>query len=184
MFMIQLTGLPGAGKTTLAFALKTYLEKAGIAVEVLDGDACRQTICKDLGFSASDRRENIRRLARTADVYCKKGILTIIAAINPFEDIRKEVKKMFGAKTVWVHCNREVLIKRDPKGLYRRAFLPDNDPEKIWNLSGVNDIYETPLTADIIIDTTHASREASLHQLLNYIRPLLTSPAVNTSSSW
>src|SRR6476469_3629973 len=142
MFIIQMTGLSGAGKSTLASALKTHLEAIGVAAEVIDADVYRKTICRDLGFSATDRRENIRRLADIAVFYKNKGVWAIIAAINPFEDVRAELRDRFDAKTVWVRCNLDTLIQRDPKGLYRRALLPNDDSEKIWNLTGINDTYE------------------------------------------
>src|SRR5687767_2116817 len=130
MFIIQMTGLSGAGKSTLAAAGKQRLGAMGVVSEVIDGDSYRQTICKDLGFSAADRRENIRRLGRIAQDYKQKGVLAIIAAINPFEDTRAELREQYGAKTVWIKCALDLLIQRDPKGLYKKALLPDNDPGK------------------------------------------------------
>jgi adenylylsulfate kinase len=169
MFIIQMTGLSGAGKSTLATALKQQLEAIGVAAEVIDADSYRQTICKDLGFSAADRRENIRRLGRIANDYKQKGIVAIIAAINPFEDTRAELREQYGARTIWIRCDLGLLIKRDTKGLYRKALLPDNDPEKIWNLSGVNDPYEVPLHANLVIDTGQADIKTSTQQLITYV---------------
>ena len=169
MFIIQMTGLPGAGKSTLASALKSELEARGIAAEVIDADEYRKSLCKDLAFSPSDRVENIRRLATIADQYRQRGILSIIAAINPYEEVRSELRERLGAKTVWVRCDLEQLIRRDPKGLYKKAMLPDDDPEKISNLSGVNDPFEFPVSADLVIDTSNADVETSINQLLMYL---------------
>ena len=169
-----MTGLSGSGKTTLAHRLKERLTARGIIMQIIDADTYRATLCKDLGFSAADRRENIRRLARVANHYYQKGIPSIIAAINPYEDVRAELRQHFGAVTVWVKCELSLLILRDTKGLYRRALLPDDDPGKIRNLSGMTDPYETPLKADLVIDTGIGDVEASTQQLLDYVLAQLT----------
>lgn len=177
MLILQLTGLSGAGKSTLAEALKKSLEERGFPAEVIDGDRYRKSISKDLGFSAADRKENIRRLAAVAHTIRQQGIIAIIAAINPFEETRKEIVQTFGAKTIWLRCDLAILIKRDPKDLYRKALLPDSDPQKICNLSGVNDPYETPTAPDLVIDTGITDLETSKQTLLSFV---LTT--VNTTS--
>jgi adenylylsulfate kinase len=173
MFIIQMTGLSGAGKSTLASTLKTQLEAKGIPTEVIDADEYRKSLCKDLEFSAEDRMENIRRLASVADHYRQSGVLPIIAAINPYEEVRSEIRERLGAKTIWIRCDLNLLIQRDPKGLYKKAMLPDDDPEKIRNLTGVNDPYEPPESADLVIDTGNADVETSTKQLLFYVLTLL-----------
>lgn len=165
MFLLQLTGLSGTGKSTLARALQRRLAGEGIVAVVIDGDDYRKTLCRDLGFSAADRKENIRRLAREADCFCQRGIVAILAAINPYEEIRNEVTQRYGAKTVWVQCDVRLLVQRDPKGLYRRALLPNGDPEKIVNLSGINDPYEPPSSPDLVIDTGKTDIDASVQAL-------------------
>lgn len=169
MLLLQFTGLSGAGKTTLATKLKQDLEKKGFAAMVIDGDVYRKTLCKDLGFSAADRKENIRRLANIADSLCQQGIVAIIAAINPFEESRREITERYGAITIWVHCPLPILLERDPKGLYQRAFLPDTDPEKIFNLTGINDPYEEPIEPDLVIDTSTTNVKAASRQLLAFV---------------
>lgn len=169
MVFIQMTGLSGAGKSSLAFGLKELMDLKGHATEVIDGDHYRKTVCSDLGFSHNDRRENIRRLGRVANEFYQKGIITLISAINPFEDIRYELTRHYNAKTIWIRCNLDELIRRDTKGLYRKAALPDNDPDKVWNLTGVNDDYEIPLFADCIIDTSSHSMDISLKQLERFV---------------
>ncbi|HET7897103.1 MAG TPA: adenylyl-sulfate kinase [Flavisolibacter sp.] len=169
MVIIQMTGLSGAGKSTLAHCLKEALSELKIAIEVIDADVYRQSVCRDLGFSAADRRENIRRLARIADQHRRAGTLAVIAAINPYADVRKEISQQFGAKTVWVKCGLPTLIQRDTKGLYRKALLPDNHPQKIRNLSGINDPYEATEQADLIIDTEKASINSSTKRLLDFV---------------
>ena len=169
MVFVQLTGLPGAGKTTLSEIVKEKLVLQGKAVEVLDGDALRKTINKDLGFSKADRQENLRRLGALGHSLFLQKKIVIIAAINPFEETRKELSKKFGAKTVWISCSLQTLIKRDPKGLYKRAFLPDDHPNKIFNLTGVNDPYEEPVSPDLVINTENNSIEEASGLLLQFI---------------
>jgi adenylylsulfate kinase len=169
MVLIQLTGLPGAGKTTLSQLVKEKLQRQGRAIEILDGDALRKTLNRDLGFSKADRQENIRRLGALGHSLVLQEIIVIIAAINPYDEIRKELAENYGAKTVWISCALEILIKRDPKGLYKRALLPNDHPEKIFNFTGINDVYEEPVSADLIIDTGKNSVDTCSNFLLQFI---------------
>ena len=169
MVFVQLTGLPGAGKTTLSEIVKEMLLQQGRAVEVLDGDALRKTINKDLGFSRTDRQENLRRLGAMGHCLFLQKKIVIIAAINPFEETRKELSEKYGAKTVWIACPIKTLLKRDPKGLYKRALLPDDHPNKIFNLTGINDPYEEPVSPDLVIDTEKNSVEQASSLLLQFI---------------
>jgi len=167
--IIQLTGLSGAGKTTLAEGAKSLLEKQSLKVEIIDGDVYRKTLCKDLGFSMEDRMENIRRLGQAAFSFKDQADIIVIAAINPFEAIRNELKEKYGAKTVWIKCNIPVLIERDTKGLYKRAMLHDDHPDKIFNLTGVNDIYEIPPEPDLIIDTSRETAAQSVQKFQEFL---------------
>jgi adenylylsulfate kinase len=169
MLMLLMTGLSGAGKSTLAERLLSKLSAMNIAAEVIDGDVYRKTINTDLSFSADDRRENIQRLCRIAYNKNRQGIIAIVAAINPFEDLRVELGKQHGAKIIWVNCSLSILTKRDTKGLYKKALLPVDHPEKLWNLTGVNDPYEIPVQADLVIDTSENSIEECSEQLFNYV---------------
>ena|SRR5581483_5090370 len=167
--IIQLTGLSGAGKTTLATGVKTLLEKHALKMEIIDGDAYRKTLCKDLGFSKEDRMENIRRLGKAAWSFKDKADIIMIAAINPFEATRNELKEKYHAKTVWITCDMPVLIKRDTKGLYKRALLHDDDPDKLFNLTGVNDTYEVPAQPDLIIDTSQDTAAESVQKFYEFL---------------
>jgi adenylylsulfate kinase len=169
--IIQLCGMSGSGKTTIARKTSAFLKEDGLVAEMIDGDEYRKELCADLGFSRSDRRQNILRLAFVAGKLSKHNVICIICAINPYEDVRNEVKVRYECvKTVFISCDINTLIKRDTKGLYKRALLPDNDPDKIKNLTGVNDPFEIPLTADLIIDTNNETEEASANKLYRYIR--------------
>jgi len=170
MLLIQLTGLSGSGKTTIANGVKKLLEEKNYRVEVIDGDIYRRILCTDLGFSKEDRNENIRRLGFVANLLATNGVIAIIAAINPYEEIRRELKE-YGPHvyTVWINCDIETLIKRDTKQLYKKAMLPDDHPGKIKNLTGVNDPYELPQNADLVINTHLKSAEESNETLYSFI---------------
>ena len=169
MILIQLTGLSGAGKTTISKAVKEKLQQQGLQVEILDGDLIRKTKNKDLGFSKKDRHENIRRLGLMGYALTLENKIIIIAAINPYEEIRRELEEQYKAKTVYIKCSVPTLIQRDPKGLYARALLPEDHPDKLRNLSGVNDVFEVPEAPDLIIDTEKNSIDECTSALAEFI---------------
>jgi adenylylsulfate kinase len=168
--IIQFCGLSGSGKTTLATQVKQLLHEQGVSVEIIDGDTYRKTLCADLGFSKADRNENIRRLAAIAHDLAKQHTLSIISAINPYEDVRLEIASRYGSvKTVYIDCSLDVLIQRDTKRLYQKAMLPQGHPDRINNLSGVNDPFEIPKHADLVIKTDKESIGVSAQKLLEFI---------------
>ncbi|CAN5769506.1 adenylyl-sulfate kinase [soil metagenome] len=170
MIFIQFTGLSGAGKSTIAQHAKLLLEKAGHKVEVIDADVYRPVLCPDLGYSTKDRMENIRRLGFVGNLLAKNGVIAILAAINPYESIRREIVANGGiVKTVWINCDLDTLMKRDTKGLYGKAQLPDGHSDKIYNLTGVNDIYEPPLKPDLIINTQSEDIDTSVKKVVDFI---------------
>lgn len=170
MILVQLTGLSGSGKSTIANAVKELLQARGHAVEVIDGDIYRKKLCPDLGFSKEDRNENIRRLGFVANRLSENGVISILAAINPYEAIRKELLNYGNhVKTVWINCNIETLIERDTKQLYKKALLPEGHPDKIYNLTGINDPFETPIEPDLVIETHMHSEPACIDMLFHFI---------------
>lgn len=170
MILIQLTGLSGAGKTTIANNVKNELENLCFKAEVIDGDEYRKSLCKGLGFSKDDRCENIRRLGFVGMKLAEHDVIAILAAINPYEEARGELQQKSDlVKTVWIDCDLETLKRRDPKGLYERAFLPEGDPNKISNLTGVNDPFEIPADPDLIIKTNEETESESTQKLLQFI---------------
>jgi adenylylsulfate kinase len=170
MIFIQLTGLSGSGKSTLANAVKELLQKNGFDVEIIDGDVYRKKLCPDLGFSKEDRNENIRRLGFVANLLATHGVISILAAINPYEEVRRELSN-YGdhVKTVWINCDINTLIERDTKQLYKKALLPNGHPDKIYNLTGINDPFETPSDPDLVIDTHKHGITESIQMLYEFI---------------
>lgn len=167
--IFQLTGLSGAGKTTLATAVAQMLMEKGIATEIIDGDAYRKTICSDLGFSKADRLENIRRLGHVANALKQEGKVSIIAAISPYEEARQQLEQLYNARTIFIQCSLETLQQRDTKGLYRKAALPDGHPEKVQLLTGVSDAYEIPSSPHLVIDTGNETLDESKKKLFAFI---------------
>ncbi|MGJ1265274.1 adenylyl-sulfate kinase [Sphingobacterium spiritivorum] len=162
--IIQMTGLSGSGKTTLSKMLKTTLEEDSYRVALIDGDTYRATLCKDLGFSKADRIENIRRLGVVAAELSKEYDIIIIAAINPYEEGRSLLKQN-NSQLVYIKCDLQTLIKRDPKGLYERALLPEGQPGRIDQFTGISDVFEIPQEPAVIIDTANTSPEECIAQL-------------------
>ncbi|WPU93070.1 adenylyl-sulfate kinase [Mucilaginibacter sabulilitoris] len=163
-------GLSGAGKTTLAKSVAIGLSELGIKTEIIDGDEYRQEVCKDLGFSRNERSENIRRLGFIASRFSAHGIITIVSAINPYDNIRRELVERYGhVSIVHVDCPVDQLIERDTKGLYKRALLPQRHPNKLLNLTGINDQFDVPYDADLYINTGRNTIQQSTSLLLYYI---------------
>jgi adenylylsulfate kinase len=170
MLLIQFTGLSGSGKTTIAAIVKKKLDTKSINIELIDGDDYRKTICKGLGFSYEDRIENLRRLGIVGKLLLKHNIISIISAINPFEGIRKELSESSTkVKTVWINCGLDTLIKRDTKGLYKRALLPNDHPDKVFQFTGISDLYENPINPDLILYTDRETPEESANRLVEFI---------------
>ena len=168
--IIQFCGLSGSGKTTLATRAKHFFDAKKVNLEIVDGDEYRKSLCADLEFSRKDRTTNIRRLAFVASKLAKYDVISIISAINPYEQIRQEVADQYSnVKTVYIKCNLQELIRRDTKGIYSKALLPDDDVNKINNLSGVNDLFEPPVTPDLVIETDNESIFESSQKLINFI---------------
>ncbi len=148
---IWLTGLSGAGKSTIAFELERQLLTDGRPCFVLDGDNLRHHLNRDLGFSADDRRENIRRTAEVALLMNEAGLIVICSLISPYRDNRALAKEIIGEKRfieVYVSTAPEVCEARDVKGLYAKARAG-----KIASFTGVSSLYEAPLAPALAIDT-------------------------------
>ena len=168
--IIQFCGLSGSGKTTLAKRTKEYFDTKKINIEIIDGDEYRKYLSSDLGFTKEDRNTNIRRLAFVAGRFAQYNVIPVICAINPYEEIRCEVSSIYpGVRTIYIKCSLEELIRRDTKGMYARAFLPEGHADRINNLSGVNDPFEVPTNPDLIIETDKQTVFESSQKLIKYI---------------
>lgn len=167
---IQMTGMSGAGKSTLAKEVQQRLRKKGFRVEVIDGDEYREGLCSDLGFSKEDRNTNIRRLGFVGRILARNAVISIMSAINPYEEIRNELTGAGGnIKTVYVSCDLDTLKERDTKGLYKRAMLPEAHPDKVHNLTGVDDPFDVPAKPDLVIETNKETLQDSANKLEKFI---------------
>jgi len=169
MILIQFTGLSGSGKTTLAQNVRHLLTDKSYSVEIVDGDVYRKTICSDLGFSREDRYENIRRLFQVGQNFVKENTIVLMSVINPYENLRNELRTFEFVRTVYLDCSIHNLIKRDPKGLYQKALLPDHDRNKINNFTGISDVFEIPSNADLVLKTDLETEIFSTNKLYDFI---------------
>jgi len=161
-FTLWFTGLPCSGKSTLAEIVAKELESRGRGVEILDGDVVRTHLTKGLGFSKEDRDENIRRIGYVCALLSKHGAIAISAAISPYRSIRDEVRsKTLNFIEVFVDTPLELCVKRDVKGMYKKAFAGE-----IKNFTGVTDPYEPPLNPEIVIETQKEEPEISAARIL------------------
>ena len=161
-FTLWFTGLSGAGKTTLARLVETELSARGHRVEVLDGDVIRTNLSKGLGFSKEDRDTNIRRIGFVCNLLTRNDVVAIAAAISPYREVRDELRRDIGAFVeVYVSCPIDVLAERDVKGLYKKALAGE-----IKNFTGVDDPYESPLAAEVIVETDSESPEESAARII------------------
>ncbi len=177
--IIQLCGMSGAGKSTLSGIVAKRLQEYGISAEIIDGDDYRKMLCRDLGFSKADRCENIRRLGFVASKLSAHGVVVIISAINPYNEMRHELKDSYeNVHTVFVDCPVTSLIKRDTKGLYAKAMLPVDHPDKINNLTGINDPFDIPAKPDLYINTGRKKKESCADDFFSFIMQHL-SPSIN-----
>lgn len=165
-FVVWFTGLSGSGKSTLANAVERALHSSGAQTMILDGDTVRKGLCNDLGFSASDRSENIRRVSEIANLFVNAGVITLTAFISPFEEDRKLAKSVLGNDMieVFLDCPLAVCEKNDPKGLYAKARSGE-----IKNFTGIDSPYEPPAGADLVIDTSKHSIEECTSMILDYL---------------
>ena len=149
-FTLWFTGLPSSGKSTLADEVaKELKEKYNLAVERLDGDAVRQTICKDLGFSAEDRKINIERVTYVAKLLTKHGVVVITSFVSPQKEVRNWSRQQIGNFVeVYTKCPLEECLKRDPRGNYKKALAGE-----IAQFTGISDPYEEPDNPEIIVET-------------------------------
>jgi adenylylsulfate kinase len=164
-FVLWLTGLSGAGKSTVAAKLGPVLAERGHRVELLDSDEVRTNLCQELGFSRADRDTNIARIGYVAGKLAKHGVAVLVAAISPYREARDQVRAQV-ENFVEVHVAAPVAIcaERDVKGLYAKALAGE-----IQNFTGVSDPYEPPLEPEIVLHTEAQSVDESVHQIITWL---------------
>jgi len=164
-FTLWLTGLPGAGKTTIAVALEAVLRERGVLVERLDGDTVRQGLTRDLGFSKADRDKNIERVTFVAKLLSRNGVGVIASFISPYREAREIVRRETTHYIeVFVDAPIDVCADRDVKGLYAKAFAGE-----LKDFTGVDDPYEAPEAAEITLHTDRETVEESVRTILEYL---------------
>lgn len=169
-FTVWMTGLPGAGKSTLAVLLRNKLVRQGRLVEVLDGDEVRKGLSRDLGLSRQDREEHARRVSFLAKILSRNEVISVVALISPYRISRESARETVGPERfveVYVKAPLAVCEKRDPKGLYAKARKGE-----ITNMTGIQDPYEEPILPDIVVDTERFTPEESADLLLSKLAEL------------
>lgn len=165
--MIWFTGLSGSGKSTVAMGVERELHAQGILCRILDGDNVRAGINNNLGFSAEDRIENIRRIAEIGKLFVQTGVVTLACFVSPTNDIRQMAREIVGEEDfleVYISTPIEECERRDVKGLYARARKGE-----VKNFTGISAPFEAPVSPDIAIDTSKIPLEESVKTLTDLI---------------
>jgi len=162
---VWLTGLSGAGKTTISHQVYERLQRAGYRVELLDGDVTRQSLTKGLGFTRADREENIRRIGFVAHLLTRNNVIVLVSVISPYRAMRQEVRQQIGAfLEVYVDAPLAVCEQRDVKELYQRARAGE-----IKQFTGIDDPYEPPLNAEVNCHTDRETVDQSVARVMDAI---------------
>jgi adenylyl-sulfate kinase len=176
VFVVWFTGLPAAGKSTLATLVGLELGRRGVATEILDGDSFRTERSPALGFSRRDRDSNVERIARAATAVAQTGASVLVAAIAPYEQARRRVRDIIQAHAqfveVYVTASIDVCVRRDPKGHYRAALTG-----ALPHFTGISDPYEPPTSPDVVIDTDALDPDESALYVLARLEALRLAPA-------
>jgi adenylylsulfate kinase len=176
--MLWFTGLPGAGKTTLAYAVEERLHMIGCRSYVVDGDIMRSGLCRDLDFSIEGRNENIRRVGEVAKLLVDAGVIAITAFISPLRNQRRSVRASVGPGDfleIFCRCPLQVCERRDPKGLYRRARAG-----QITDFTGITSPYEDPENPELILETAKLDVKQCADKVINLLVERGVIPVPNT----
>jgi len=173
-YVVWMTGLSGSGKTTIALVLVDELMKRGLRVERLDGDVVRESLTRDLGFNAEDRKKNIERVTFVAKLLSRNGIGTICSFISPYQAVRDNVRaNTTNFLEVYVDAPLDVVIDRDVKGLYKKAIAGE-----IPNFTGISDPFEAPVNPDIHLRTDQGTPQECAQIVLDRLELLGLIPSV------
>ena len=173
--ILWFTGLSGSGKSTLANAVNAALFEQGLATYVLDGDNIRHSLCKDLGFSDSDREENIRRIGEVAKLFLDAGVIVLTAFVSPFRADRDKARKLVDVDDfIEIHCAADLSIceERDTKGLYAKARAGE-----IKDFTGISSPYEDPASPELKINTGEQNLETCVEIVLKSLLDRKVIPA-------
>jgi bifunctional enzyme CysN/CysC len=166
------TGLSGSGKSTICSLLETELLARGLRVQILDGDLLRKELSRGLGFTKSDRDENIRRIGFVAKLLSRHGVIALVSAISPYREIREEMRRAIGDfLEVFVNAPLDICEQRDPKGLYKRARAGE-----LSGFTGIDDPYEPPLNPDVQCDTHLESVNVCVDKILEHVLQFCQAP--------
>lgn len=172
--LVWLTGLSGAGKSSIAAETQRQLKAAGVAVQVIDADAVRPHLCGGLGFSRADREENNRRLAYVAGLFAAQGFVAVVAAVSPYRALRDAIRSQHPSFIeVFVDAPLQLCEERDPIGLYRRFHAGE-----VSSLSGLDSPYEAPLQPEVHCRTGEETVEQSAGKIVAAIEELRKSHAI------
>ena len=167
-FVIWLTGLSGSGKTTIASTLEPKLRKLGLRVELLDGDEVRRQLSPELGFTKQDRELHARRVVYISKLLAGNGVAVIVSLISPYRSFRTFARQeIVNFVEVHVKCSLKTCMKRDPKGLYRKALNGE-----IQDLTGMQDPYEEPVDPEVMVNTELEGPEQNGEKILYALRDL------------
>ncbi len=164
-FVVWMTGLSGAGKTTIALILEKELQERGIRIERLDGDVVRESLTRDLGFTKEDRDKNIERVTFVAKLLSRNNVGVICSFISPYQAVRDQVRaQTTNFLEVFVDAPLEVVVDRDVKGLYKKAIAGE-----IPNFTGISDPFEAPVKPDIHVHTDQQTPEESARYIIEQL---------------
>lgn len=175
--ILWFTGLPGSGKSTLAHAVEEELHQCGCRTFVLDGDNVRHGLCGDLGFSAKDRQENIRRIGEIAKIFMEAGVIVLTAFISPYRADRERVRGIVErGDFIEIYCDTpiEICESRDVKGLYKKARAG-----QLAEFTGITSPYEAPENCELTVQTGIAELDVCVQQVVN---KMMQSGIINTAN--
>lgn len=167
-FVVWITGLPGSGKSTIARGLEKELRTRGLKVEVFDGDEVRKNLSKGLGFSKEDRDTHNKRVIYVCKLLTRNGVNAIVSLISPYRSTRAYAREQLPKFVeVYLKCSLEECIRRDPKGLYKKALAGE-----ITNMTGIQDPYEEPLNPEVTLNTENDTSKQNIRKAMQKLQDL------------